>query len=85
VSSVVLTVVRDDLEAEELCGLLRVTGIPATYRKSQAAFPLGRRGTAELGGIRGPTEVLVSEHDLERAQELLAAPIELPDEDPPVD
>jgi hypothetical protein len=84
-SSVVLTVVKDDLEAEELCGLLRVNGIPSTYRKSTVAYPMGRRWSAGISGIRGPTDVLVSEHDLERARELLAASVELPDEDPPVD
>ena len=84
-STAVLTVVHDDLEAEELCGLLRVNAIPCFYRKSTVASPLGRRMTAGISGMRGPTEGLVSEHDLDRARELLAAPVELPDQDTPVD
>ena len=68
-SAVKLTVVHDELEAEALCGLLRANGIACFYRKTNVAGAIG----AESGGfaIAGPTEVLVSEHDLDAAQELL--------------
>jgi len=63
-----LTVVSSGLEAEELCGLLRVNGIECTYRQTGMAGGL----TASTGMV-GPTEVLVDENDLEQARELLAA------------
>jgi hypothetical protein len=70
--AVKLTVVRDELEAEALCGLLRTNGIACFYRKSNVAGAIG----AESGGfaIAGPTEVLVSERDLDDARELLSRP-----------
>jgi hypothetical protein len=71
-----LTVVPNALEAEELCGLLRVNGIECTYRRTSMAG-----GIAANTGLVGPTEVLVDEDDLERAQELLDAPFEAPLED----
>jgi hypothetical protein len=70
--AVKLTVVRDEMEAEALCGLLRTNGIACFYRKTDTAGAIG----AESGGfaIAGPTEVLVSEHDLDAARELLSHP-----------
>src|SRR5438874_798734 len=60
--AVKLTVVRDELEAEALCGLLRANEIACFYRKTTVAGAIG----AESGGfaIAGPTEVLVSEDEL---------------------
>ena len=84
-STAVLSTVRDDLEAEELCGLLRVNGIPCTYHKSTLAYPLGMGAGAAVSSMGGPTDVLVSEHDLERAQELLASPAVLREQEPNVD
>jgi hypothetical protein len=71
-SAVKLTVVRDELEAEALCGLLRTNGIACFYRKTDSAGAIG----AESGGfaIAGPTEVLVSDRDLDAARELLSSP-----------
>ncbi len=66
-----LTVVSSGLEAEELCGLLRVNGIECTYRQTSVAG-----GITASTGLVGPTEVLVDQSDLELAQELLAAPLE---------
>lgn len=66
-----LTVVSSGLEAEELCGLLRVNGINCTYRQTSVAS-----GITASTGLVGPTEVIVDQSDLERAQELLAAPLE---------
>ena len=64
---VVLTVVYDELAAEEVCGLLGVNDIRCMYRRGTSAMDLG-------GSMRGPFEILVDETDLERAQELLNAP-----------
>jgi hypothetical protein len=67
---VTLTVVRDEMEAEMLCGLLRSNGISCTYRKTNTAAAI----SAESGGfaMAGPTEVLVHEPDLDAARRLLA-------------
>jgi len=68
-STVTLTVVHDGLEAEQLCGLLQVNGIPCFSRRTamgQGAVD----GSSSMGGL---TEVLVNDGDLERARELLAA------------
>jgi hypothetical protein len=46
-SAVKLTVVRDELEAEALCGLLRTNGIACFYRKTDSAGAIG----AESGGF----------------------------------
>ena len=73
-----LTVVSSGLEAEELCGLLRVNGIECTYRQTTMAA-----GITANTGLVGPMEVLVDEADLERAQELLDAPLEAGEEETP--
>ncbi len=66
---VTLTVVRDEMEAEMLCGLLRANSIGCSYRKTDTAAGVGTYG----GGwaIAGPTEVLVDERDLAEARRLL--------------
>ena len=64
---VTLTVVHDELQAEELCGLLRANGLDCMYRSSTMAQGLG-----VSTGMAGPTEVLVEERDLERAREFLS-------------
>ena len=72
-SSVTLTVVHDGMEAEELCGLLRVNGIPCFHRRTAIA-----QGAVDgSASMSGPTEVLVNERDLERARELLSTPPEV--------
>jgi hypothetical protein len=71
-----LTVVPNGLIAEELCGLLRVNGIDCTYRQTTVAM-----GMSAATGQVGPHEVLVDEADLERAQELLDAPVDVDDEE----
>ena len=67
-----LTVVGNEMEAEMLCGLLRAHGITCNHRKTDSAAGIG----AESGGfaMAGPTEVLVSESDLDAARKLLATP-----------
>jgi hypothetical protein len=62
-----LTVVGDELEAETLCGLLRVNGIDCSYRRTDVAA--GRADGSS--SMSGPTEILVSDADLEAARELL--------------
>ena len=63
-----LTVVHDELEAEVVCGLLRVNGIKCGYRPSTAGSVFGM--TPSVGG---QTEVIVDETDIGRARELLEA------------
>ena len=68
-SSVTLTVVGDEMEAEALCGLLRTNGIKCNYRRTDMSAGAGTYG----GGfaIAGPTEVLVDQDDLAAARKLL--------------
>jgi hypothetical protein len=66
---VTLTVVPNELEAEQLCGLLRANGIECAFRGSSMAAGSGTFGGG--AGMAGPTEVLVSQDDLEAARELL--------------
>jgi hypothetical protein len=68
-SSVALTVVGDEMEAEALCGLLRTNGIKCNYRRTDMSAGAGTYG----GGfaIAGPTEVLVDQADLAAARKLL--------------
>jgi len=66
-ADVTLTVVANEFEAEEVCGLLRVNDIRSVYRRTTSAMDLG-------GSMRGPIEIVVDDSDLERAQELLDAP-----------
>jgi hypothetical protein len=65
---VTLTVVRDEMEAEALCGLLRTNGIECSYRSSNMSVGAGTLGGV---GMAGPTEVLVAENDLEAARAFL--------------
>ena len=67
--AVTLTVVGDEMEAEALCGLLRVNGIECAYRRSDMSAGAGTFG----GGfaMAGPTEVLVHKGDLDAARKLL--------------
>jgi hypothetical protein len=60
-----LTVVRSEGEAEAICGLLRVNGIPCGHREADFAVQAG-------GGWW--REILVPEDDLPRARELIAPP-----------
>lgn len=60
---VTLTVVGSELEAEQLCGMLREAGVEAMHRG-------GSLGAGVLGG-GGPSEVLVRPEDEERARGLL--------------
>jgi Putative prokaryotic signal transducing protein len=62
-----LTIVHDELEAETLCGLLRVNKIGCFYRRTN--FGAGSAdGSLAMGG---PFEVVVDEGDLADAQALL--------------
>jgi hypothetical protein len=61
-----LTTVRDENEAELVCGLLRSSGI-------ECDWTITTQGLAGVFGDAGPREVFVSRADLEAAQELLAA------------
>jgi hypothetical protein len=62
-----LTVVPDEGEAEMLCRMLRLEGIPCGYRGSDLSVGGSDAGYA-FGGWR---EILVDDNDLARARELL--------------
>jgi len=62
-----LTTVRDENEAELLCGLLRSSGIDCDWSVTT-------QGLAGVFGDAGPREIFVGRADLETAQKLLAAP-----------
>lgn len=64
-----LTVVASGLEAEILCGRLRLEGIRCYYRIADNAVG----GLGGMALLDGPTEVIVDAADLERARELLDA------------
>ena len=66
---VTLTVVANQLEAEQLAGLLRTNGIECTFRGSNTSAGAGTFGGGV--GMAGPTEVLVRDSDLQAARELL--------------
>ena len=66
---VTLTVVPNQLEAEQLAGLLRTNGIECAFRASNTSAGAGSFGGGV--GMAGPTEVLVRESDLEAAREFL--------------
>jgi Putative prokaryotic signal transducing protein len=63
-----LTVVSTDAEAELLCALLRTEGIDCDHRPTNLAV-------GAMDGLPGggPREIVVDEHGLARAQEILAA------------
>jgi putative signal transducing protein len=63
---VVVTVVPGETEAELVCGLLRSAGIKCGYRDTQAID-----STIEDFIASGPREILVGQHDLEAARQLL--------------
>ena len=69
-TAVRLTIVANELEADELCGLLQSEGIDCFQRATNLAVGM----VPGLTGSGGPREVLVRPSDLERAQELLDAP-----------
>jgi hypothetical protein len=58
--------VRDEGEAEIVCGLLRGSGI-------ECDWTMTTQGLAGVGGSGGAREIFVGRSDLEAAQELLAA------------
>ncbi len=64
-----LTVVSNNAEAEMLCGMLRLEGIECYYRKTN----YGAGSSDGMLSSFGPTELVVSPADLERARELLGA------------
>ena len=61
-----LTVVRDEIEAETICGLLRTEGIACEHRQTDMGA-----GAWEATGSGGPREILVAPSNLERARELI--------------
>ncbi|HEY7794631.1 MAG TPA: DUF2007 domain-containing protein [Gaiellaceae bacterium] len=68
-TNVRLMVVGNSLEAETVCGLLRSEGIRCDHRHTDTGA-----GAGDAVGFAGPHEILVSSEDLQRAQELVAAP-----------
>jgi len=66
-----LTVVAGGLEAEMLCGRLRLEGIRCYHRMTDVAAGAWGAGAGAL--LSGPTEVIVDAAKLERARELLDA------------
>ena len=65
--TVVVKVVRDEPEAEIVCGLLRSAGIECGYRHTEAIDSPLEDFTAA-----GSMEILVHEKDLEAAREMVA-------------
>jgi hypothetical protein len=64
---VALTIVRNEVEAELLCALLRTESIDCDHRSTNF-------GVGSMDGLPGGArEVLVDSEHLERAQEILAA------------
>lgn len=62
-----LTIVRNEVEAELLCALLRTEGIDCDHRSTNF-------GVGSMDGLPGGArEVVVDQEKLERAQEILAA------------
>jgi hypothetical protein len=71
-STVRLTVVSNQLEAEVVLGALRSAGIEADERPTDFAA-----GALDgFPGQAGPREIVVREEDLEAAREVLAGPRE---------
>jgi hypothetical protein len=66
VDPVPLTTVRDENEAEVLCGFLRSSGI-------ECDWTVTTQGMAGVLGDAGPREIYVGRADLETAKELLAS------------
>jgi hypothetical protein len=65
-----LTIIATGLEAEMICGRLRLEGIRCYYRMTDLGAGAWTGGMALASG---PREVIVGAADLERARELLAA------------
>jgi hypothetical protein len=65
---VVVKVVRDEPEAQVVCGLLRSAGIECGYRDTEAI-----ESSLEDFTASGPREILVHQADLETARALLGA------------
>jgi hypothetical protein len=61
-----LTVVRDGMEAETICGLLRTEGIACEHRQTDMGA-----GAGDAVGDNGPREILVSRDDLESARQVV--------------
>jgi hypothetical protein len=64
---VVVTVAKNEVDAETICGFPRTNGIPCYHRKNPAV------ATVQSGwvGMNGPTEVLVRDADHDAALKLL--------------
>jgi Putative prokaryotic signal transducing protein len=64
---VTLTVVKNELEADMLCGMLQAHGITGTHRVTNLAA-----GMADASFAMGtPREILVEEEQLQEARKLL--------------
>ena len=61
-----LTIVRNGLEAETICGFLRTEGIQCDHRQTDFGA-----GATDATGDVGPHEVLVPEERLAEARELI--------------
>jgi Putative prokaryotic signal transducing protein len=58
--------VRDEIEAEIVCSLLRENGIPCFYKRTDFSAGSFDRGP----GMGGGREIWVNEEDVPRAREL---------------
>jgi len=67
-----LTVVSNPPEAEAICSMLRTEGIECMHRPTNFAA-----GSMDGWASLGPSEILVTAHELERARALIA-PVEFP-------
>jgi hypothetical protein len=61
-------VVRNSMEAETICGLLRTEGIACDHRQTDMGA-----GAGDAVGDTGPREILVARDDLESAQQLVTS------------
>jgi Putative prokaryotic signal transducing protein len=61
-----LIVVRDAMEADTICGLLRTEGIACDHRQTDMGA-----GAGDAVGDGGPREIVVARDDLESAQQLV--------------
>jgi len=61
-----LMVVRNSMEAETICGLLRTEGIACDHRQTDMDA-----GAGDAVGDSGPRAILVARDDLESARQLV--------------
>jgi Putative prokaryotic signal transducing protein len=74
---VVIAVVRDEMEADMVCGMLAANGIRGWYQKTNVGAAIWTGTMATIG----PIQVLVNDRDGEEARRLLATTDAVPPDD----